>query len=86
MVLEEAKKIGWEDLNHTEEVAGAQLCMGERSVRLECRQLTFVAQTQVGGEVRRDPGANLLHIKYKITSIQPSLSHYLFPCHYHHVP
>lgn len=48
--------------------------VGERSVRLECRQLTFVAETQVGGEVRRDPGANLLHIKYKITSIQPSLS------------
>lgn len=46
MVLEEAKKIGLEDRNLTEEMASAQVRVWERSVNLEHRELAFVAEAQ----------------------------------------
>lgn len=49
MVLEEAKKIGLEDRNLTEEMASAQVRVWERSVNLEHRELAFVAEAQEGG-------------------------------------
>lgn len=56
IVLKEAKKIGLEDRNHTEEVASAQVHEWERSAHLKQTGLAFVAEVQQGrrGEVGKE--------------------------------
>lgn len=78
-VLEEGKKIGLVDRIQTEKVTSAQVCMWERSGYLEGRKLAFVAEAQVGHDLRKRHWGQFvkgpsLHVKYNITSIQPFFS------------
>lgn len=54
MGLRGGNKVELVDQIQTEEVAGAQLCVWERSDYLEGGQLAFVAEAQVGNDLGKE--------------------------------